>query len=160
MCFAIKSIATEFWPPAQGMMISAFLFDGDTYASNIGFTNVVYCKITPSTCLPRSNVSLFILLAKRKSSSVSTKIFMWHKSLTASIANTKIPSMIITSPGSTLISTPSFLECVTKSYTGTFTFLLNSKSFSVFTIKGHSIASGWSKLYCFTFRLSSSVKGR
>ena len=110
----MRSIATVFSPCAQGMITSAYFLLGDTNVSNIGFTNVVYCEMTPSTDRPRSTVSRFNRLAKRRSSSVSTKIFMWHKSLTSCIANTKMPSMMITSAGSTAMVS-STRECVTKS---------------------------------------------
>eukprot|EP00982_Pelagococcus_subviridis_P000578 4802-Pelagococcus_subviridis.AAC.5 len=114
------------------MITSAYFFEGLTNVSNIGFTNVVYCEMTPSTLRPRSTVSRFSRRASRKSSSVSTKIFMWHRSRTSSIASTRIPSMMMTSAGSTrIVSSPR--ECVTKSYTGTSTGFRSNKSFKIFT---------------------------
>ena len=108
-------MATLFSPCAHGMITSACLLLGDTNVSNIGFTNVVYWVMTPSTLLPLSTVSLFNRLASLRSSSVSTNIFMWHSSRTSCMASTKMPSTMMTSAGSTVTDSSSFLECVTKS---------------------------------------------
>ena len=140
-------------------MTSAYFLLGETNVSNIGLTNVVYCVMTPSTDRPRSTVSRFKRLASRRSSSVSTKIFMWHKSRTSFIAKTKMPSMMITSAGSTAMVS-STRACVTKSYTGTFTGLRSSSAFRVATSALTSMASGWSKLYELTLSCSSGVKPR
>jgi len=128
--------------------------------SNMGFTNFVYCAMTLSTSLPLETVSRLILLASLRSSSVSTKIFMFSAFLTSSMCNTMIPSMITTSPGFTSFVSVSLRWCVVKSYTGILTgcrFLSCSMhSRSAFLSK----ASGWSKLYSDTFASSSLVRPR
>lgn len=82
-------------------MTSAYFLEGLTYASNIGFTNRVYCSITPCTSRPRSHVSRLMRLARRTSSSVSTKIFMLSSARTSSMASVRMPSKMMTSAGYT-----------------------------------------------------------
>ena len=48
---------------AQGMTTSANLREGATYWSNAGFTNLVYCSITPPTSRPRTVTSRWMLQA-------------------------------------------------------------------------------------------------
>lgn len=68
------------WP--RGTTISASLMVGSMYCSKAGFTNLLYCLITPSMSRPRSVMSLLSLRTSRMSESVSTKIFMsssWNR---------------------------------------------------------------------------------
>lgn len=62
------------WP--RGTTISASLMVGSMYCSKAGFTNLLYCLITPSMSRPRSVMSLRSLRTSRMSESVSTKIFI------------------------------------------------------------------------------------
>ena len=152
-------MATVFSPWAQGMMTSAYFLLGETNVSNMGLTKLVYWVMTPSTLRPRSTVSRLSRRASLKSSSVSTKIFMWHRSRTSFIASTRMPSMMITSAGSTEMVSSTLL-CVTKSYTGTSTRSRRSSDCKSATRLFASMASGWSKLYVATFACSSGVRPR
>ncbi len=62
------------WP--RGTTISASLMVGSMYCSKAGFTNLLYCLITPSMSRPRFVMSLLSLRTSRMSESVSTKIFI------------------------------------------------------------------------------------
>lgn len=103
-CWTIRSMATIFPPPEQedkrepvcedlgvseqnlfqfqlsvsplGTTISASLMVGSMYCSKAGFTNLLYCLITPSMSRPRSVMSLRSRRTSRMSESVSTKIFI------------------------------------------------------------------------------------
>ena len=68
----------------------------------IGLTVLVYLSITVSTVLPLSSISLAITRIRRSSSSASTNILMSIWSLSGLQVNTRMPSMIMTSAGSTV----------------------------------------------------------
>ncbi len=156
----------------QGMMMSACFLLGATKVSKAGFTNFVYCSMTPAMSLPLSATSRCILhhrhaclsgmtfcqgkdasesprcfpceqraisrnfshmlcftelpdcasinpltlmrcesawaaahlLASRRSSSVSTNIFMFSSERISSMCSTRMPSTMTTSAGSTLLT--------------------------------------------------------
>ncbi len=59
-----------------GTSMSASLMLGSMYCSKAGFTNLLYCLMTPSMSRPRSVMSLRSRRTSRMSESVSTKIFI------------------------------------------------------------------------------------
>lgn len=59
----------------RGTTMSASRMVGWMYWSKAGFTNLLYCLMTPSMSRPRSLMSLRRRRTKRMSESVSTKIF-------------------------------------------------------------------------------------
>lgn len=59
-----------------GTTISASLMVGSMYCSKAGFTNLLYCLMTPSMSRPRSVMSLRSRRTSRMSESASTKIFI------------------------------------------------------------------------------------
>ena len=104
-CWTIRSMATIFPPPGGGRTMkptvrgvycwvlgiyekwgrlfsplgttmSASLMVGSMYCSKAGFTNLLYCLMTPSMSRPRSVMSLRSRRTSRMSESVSTKIFI------------------------------------------------------------------------------------
>lgn len=56
--------------------MSASLMVGSMYCSKAGFTNLLYCLMTPSMSRPRSVMSLRSRRTSRMSESVSTKSFI------------------------------------------------------------------------------------
>lgn len=61
-----------------GTTMSASLMVGSMYCSKAGFTNLLYCLMTPSISRPRSVMSLRSRRTSRMSESVSTKIFIFR----------------------------------------------------------------------------------
>lgn len=60
----------------QGMMMSANLREGATYWSNAGFTNLVYCSMTPATSRPRTATSRWILQQGQAAAQLAGALWM------------------------------------------------------------------------------------
>lgn len=131
-CWTIRSMATIFPPPERddkrepicddlgvleqslfqfqllvsplGTTISASLMVGSMYCSKAGFTNLLYCLITPSMSRPRSVMSLRSRRTSRMSESVSTKIFISRSCGSRQQTHPHMVSGLFTSAAQTAIS--------------------------------------------------------
>src|SRR5699024_9679546 len=99
----IMSIATKFCP-ASGILISAYRFVGSTNCKCIGLTLLIYLSITEIKFLHLLFIFLNKQLTIRKSASVSTNTLMSIKSTRRGSSRMRIPSNIMTSFGSTGIT--------------------------------------------------------
>lgn len=106
-------MATAF-PLPLGTTMSARRMVGWMYWSNAGFTNLLYCLMTPSMSRPRSLMSRRSRRTRRMSESVSTKIFMSRSSSSDLSAKAMMPSKMMTLAPYSVFQ--SFLRlCVVKS---------------------------------------------